>query len=107
MLAEAADTPPEPRVQQPCGLMLLPVHILLRIGLALVDSNSLRHAVAANPLGQEALGGMVVPSDGQQEVNCPASLIARPIQLFPQLADEWEFATESRIALSAFSWYDK
>jgi hypothetical protein len=79
MLAEAVDIPPEPSIQQPCGLMLLPVHCLLRIGLALVDGNSLRHAVAANPLGQEALGGMVVPSDGQQEVNCPASLIVRPI----------------------------
>jgi hypothetical protein len=85
--------------------MLFPVHFLLRIGPTLVDSNSLRHAVAANPLGKETLGGVVVPSDGRQEFNCPASLIARPIQLFPQLADEWEFATESRIALSAFSWY--
>jgi hypothetical protein len=101
MVAEAVHTPPEPRVQQQFGLMLLPVHFVLRIGPTLVDGNSLRHALAANPLGQEALGGVVVPSDEQQEVNCPASLIDRPVQLFPQLPDECRFATESLIALSA------
>jgi hypothetical protein len=75
MLARALHTPPEPRVQRQFGLMLLPVHLLLHIGPTLVGGDSLRHAVAANPLGQEAL------------------------------ADEWEFATESRMALSTFSWY--
>jgi hypothetical protein len=35
----------------------------------------------------------------------PSSLIDRPIQLFPQLADECGFATESLIALSAVSCY--
>jgi hypothetical protein len=83
MLAKALHTPSEPKVQQQFGLMLLPVHLLLCIGHIPVGGNSLRRAVAANPFGQEALGGVVIPSDGQQEVTCPASLIDRPIELFP------------------------
>src|SRR5215475_13342126 len=57
------------------------------MGVAAVDGDLLRHAVATNGLGEKAEGGLGIPVFRQQKVNRLALCIDSPIQVAPRSLD--------------------